>query len=88
MRFRQTKGVTGWLAAKFRLYRNIRINLDARGSFFWRQINGQRSLREIDAVLREEFELTDEESKKATLVFTKQLMLRHLIVLDVGEVAQ
>ncbi|HAR67171.1 MAG TPA: hypothetical protein DCR55_13305 [Lentisphaeria bacterium] len=73
------------LIRKFRLYRNIRVNLDAHGSFFWSQVDGKRDLRSIEQKLRTEFSLTVDQSRHATLQFTKMLMLRHLIQLQVEQ---
>jgi hypothetical protein len=61
----------------------VRVNLDANGTAFWRQIDGRRSLRDIECVVRQQTQQDRKESEKATVLFTKMLMLRHLIYLVV-----
>ena len=60
-----------------------RTRLDERGSFYWKQIDGRRSLHEIAEKLAGKFDLAPEESRNAVMVFTKMLMLRNLISLKV-----
>ena len=55
--------------------------LDQRGTWFWKQIDGRRSLLTLAGRMAREFDLSPEESRAAVVVFTKMLMLRHLIVL-------
>ena len=65
--------------------RDMRIDLDPRGTFYWSQIDGSQDLRSIEKKLRKEFSLEADESRTATILFTKMLMLRHLIHLNIGE---
>ena len=58
-----------------------RVALDQRGTWFWKQIDGRRSLLTLAGHMAREFNLSPEESRAAVVVFTKMLMLRHLIVL-------
>jgi hypothetical protein len=58
-----------------------RVDLDQRGSWFWKQIDGRRNLLTVAGHMAREFDLSLEESRAAVVVFTKMLMLRHLIVL-------
>ncbi len=59
--------------------RDMRVNLDKHGSFFWRLIDGQRTLHEIERVLREHESLQRRESREAVVLFVKMLMNRRLI---------
>lgn len=61
----------------------LQVRLDARGTFFWQQINGQRSLDEIARNLARQFSITESESREAVIVFTKKLMTRQVIHLCV-----
>ena len=76
-------GLASSLARRFGLLRPVRVNLDAYGTAFWRQIDGRRSLRDIECVIRQQTQQDQKESEKATILFTKMLMLRHLIYLAV-----
>jgi hypothetical protein len=76
-------GLASSLARRFGLQRPVRANLDAYGTAFWRQIDGRRSLRDIECVIRQQTQQDQKESEKATILFTKMLMLRHLIYLAV-----
>ena len=83
MRVPAGPGLRGRLADRFGLHKDIRVDLDAHGSFFWSQVDGRQDLRTIEEKLREQFSLAPEKSGEATLLFTKTLMLRHLIQLKV-----
>ncbi len=85
MRLPPKPGVGGRLSEKLGLHRDVRVDLDSRGSFFWSQIDGRQNLRAIEKKIRDQFSLKPQESREATLLFTKTLMLRHLIQLDLGE---
>ena len=84
LRFEPKPGFGSGLAKRLGFHRDVRVDLDPRGSFFWSQIDGQQNLRAIEQKLRNKFELDPEESRIATITFTKTLMLRHLIQLDLG----
>lgn len=78
-----------WLARRFGLRRAVRIDLDEQGSRFWDLMDGRRSLAEMVESLKREQGADDAESRKAVVLFTKALMLRHLIALEVpGERAE
>jgi hypothetical protein len=79
----QPEGWRGCLTRRMRFRGDFRLNLDERGSFFWNQIDGRRSLREIALQLRQEYSLGDEESWDTTVKFTQTLMLRGVICLMV-----
>lgn len=79
----QKTGLAAFLSRKLGLQRRGRIVLDAHGTLFWKQIDGQRRLRDIERFLRQQTPQDPVESKKSVLLFTKMLMLRHLIQLRV-----
>jgi len=76
------RGLRGYLARHLGLRRTTRVDLDERGSFFWNQIDGIRDLRAIEHALRARFALEEQQSKDAVILFTKMLMRRGLILLD------
>ena len=84
MRARPGKSAAARLVFRLGFHRDIRVNLDRYGSRYWALIDGRRSLGDIDRHIREEFGLQPDESHQATLLFTKMLMLRHLVFLDLG----
>lgn len=63
--------------------RQIRVNLDAHGSFFWRQVDGRRNLASIAAALATQFGLPAEDARVATVRFTRDLMVRSLLQLEI-----
>jgi hypothetical protein len=58
------------------------IVLDKRGAFFWRQLDGLRDLHTVRAILQNQYALTEEESRECTVVFVRQLMRRHCLLLE------
>jgi hypothetical protein len=76
------RGLRGFLARYLGFHLTTRIDLDERGSFFWSRIDGVRDLRAIEGELRACYNLGDQESKDAVILFTKMLMRRGLILLD------
>ena len=77
------RGLYEWVSRKFRFRHDIRINLDEVGSFFWEQIDGRRTLDDVTGAIRKQFDLKLDESRKAVIMFTKVLLLRHLVYLKV-----
>ena len=75
-------GLSEFLARALGFRRALRINLDERGTFFWNQVNGKRSLGEIERRVRRHYELEVQESRAAIILYTKALLLRHLIHLE------
>ena len=76
-------GLAGVIAEKFGFERAVRANLDEMGSFYWRQIDGRKDLARIEKKLRRHFRLSRQQSRGATVKFTKALMERGLILLNV-----
>ena len=83
MRLEPKPGLGGRLSTRLGLHRDVRVDLDQHGSYFWSQIDGTQDLRSIEGKIREKFSLAPEESEKATIMFTKMLMLRQLIQLKI-----
>ena len=83
MRVPPKPGLQGFLARHLGFHRDVRVDLDEHGSFFWSQVDGQQDLRSIERKVRKKYALAPEDSEKATIMFTKMLMLRHLIQLNI-----
>jgi len=83
MALEEKSGIKEYLARKFGFRRAVMANLDERGSFFWKKINGARDLAAIEKEVRRQFDLNEEDSRRATILFVKMLMLRGLIYLKV-----
>lgn len=74
----------GRLLCRLGLQRSAHLKLDRPGTFFWRQIDGVRDLAAIAAAVGRECRLSDAEARRATLLFTKNLMLRSFIQIRVA----
>lgn len=82
-RFQPTGRLYGWVARRLKYRHDVRVNLDERGTFFWRQMDGNRTLGRIAGALAARFELQAGEAREAVVLFTKMLMTRRLIYLVV-----
>lgn len=82
MRIPPTRGTMARIAARLGYHRDVRIDLDEHGSFYWSLIDGIQNLHAIEKAIRARFDLQRDESRTVTLTFTKMLMLRQLIQLD------
>jgi hypothetical protein len=71
--------IAGFLARTLGWNRDVLVNLDPRGSAFWRLVDGQRNLESIQSEIRKQWNLKDEESRRAVLLFTRDLMTRGLL---------
>lgn len=80
-----TGGLSRRLARLLRWRADVILQLDAYGSFYWSQINGLRSLDELAAQFSERFGRTREESRRAVVQFTRELLRRRLICLKQPE---
>lgn len=58
-------------------------NLDQRGTYFWKQIDGKRSVSDIMERLMKEWSITREEAMEASVVYIQHLMVRNLVVLEI-----
>jgi hypothetical protein len=74
-----------FLARRLGFKRFVRVNLDERGTSYWRLVDGQHSLHDIERHLRTTYAFDQAESKEATVEFTKILMLRGLIGLRLAD---
>jgi hypothetical protein len=81
-------GIGEFLARHLGMRRSFHLQLDERGSFFWNQIDGEINLKEIEKRLRKQFKLKHEEALKATVIFTKMLMARYVIQLEIPGMEQ
>ena len=75
------EGWRGWLERRFGP-RFVQVALDAQGTWFWQQIDGHRTLADIEAELRRKFSVPADQSRRAVLEFTQELMRRGLIGLQ------
>lgn len=80
----QKKGFFGVLAQRLGLDRTTKASLDEKGSYFWKQIDGEKDLMRIERKLSRHFEIDRRESRRAIVQFTKTLMEKGLIVLKVS----
>lgn len=64
--------------------RERRFELDEIGARFYREVDGRRSLAEIEAILVREFGLDESRARDAVIAFTGGLMRRGLLALSVA----
>jgi len=79
------RGGRGWLGRWFARDYAVRALLDARGRFFWEQIDGRRSLDEIAGLLERQSGLDKAAARQAIFAFTKELMRRNLVALRLDD---
>ncbi len=77
-----TGGIAKWLGHRLRWRADIQVQLDEYGTFYWRQVDGRHSLDQIAAAFSERYARSREESRRAVMQFTRDLMLRHIIQLQ------
>ena len=77
------RGAGGWLVRRLGGALPVRVALDERGMFYWRQIDGQRSLAAIAGELQAQFGLDAAAARWCLMEFTKQLMRRGLVELKI-----
>ena len=63
--------------------RDFRMEFDDYGTYFWQQIDGRRDLHTIAQAIARKFSLPLEDARAASLQFTRDLMLRHMVQLEV-----
>ena len=71
------------LARGLRYERSVHLKLDRPGAFFWRLIDGARDLDAIAGLVRAELQMSEEDARRATLLYVKELMTRNFIQLRV-----
>jgi len=76
-------GVRAFLSGRLKLVKALRVNLDERGTAFWRLIDGRRDLHVISRQIGEQFGLDRKQARDATIAFIRELMLRGMIQLKV-----
>jgi len=76
-------GLYGFFARKLKYQHAIRLNLDATGSFFWKQIDNHTSLEVISQRMRDEFGFEDKACREAVIRYVKTLMTRRLLCLAI-----
>ena len=82
-KLKQKRGFFGDLTARLGFDRDTKASLDEKGSYFWRQIDGEKDLSRIERKFSGFFRIDRRESRRAIVQFTKTLMERGLIVLKV-----
>ena len=60
------------------------VNLDKNGTDFWKKIDGETTLGAIADTLSSEWDLDRTQCRRAVIQFTRSLMTRNLIVLEVS----
>ena len=80
-------GALGRLCSRMGFSPDRRINLDARASRFWSLIDGQRTLHEIADRVATEWSVSPTDARSLAVQFTRDLMIRELIVLRVEQPA-
>lgn len=81
-------GALGRFCSRLGLAPDRRIQLDARASKFWRLIDGKRTLHEIAELIAPELGASPADARSLTVQFTRDLMLRELVVLQVEKPAK
>ena len=79
-------GLFGKIGNRLGWKRVRRIELDEQGSEYWRLVNGGRTLEAIARKMQKRFGWTPEQSRKAVVTYTRDLMLRGLIQLRIPEI--
>jgi hypothetical protein len=79
------RGLVGRMCTKLGLTPDRRINLDERASKFWAQVDGERNLHAVAAEMAERFSLSPSDARSLTVQFTRDLMIRDLIVLRIPQ---
>jgi hypothetical protein len=81
-------GLRAFFARRFSMFPFRLVCLDERGTFYWKQIDGQRTLGEIEQRLRNHYRMEPAQSRDAVILFTKMLMRRSLIALKLPQPSQ
>jgi hypothetical protein len=76
-------GMRRLLARALKYEHSARLDLDALGSAYWRLVDGRRTVREVAAELARELSREEVECRKATIQFTRSLVIRHFVDLKV-----
>jgi hypothetical protein len=63
--------------------RDYCLEFDDYGSYFWLQIDGRRDLHAIARAVAGHFGMSLDDARAATVRFTRDLMLRHMVHLEI-----
>lgn len=75
-------GLGRWIARRLHYSRDIRVNLDATGSYIWQRMDGRCDLRTLAESLQEDHDYPRRQANEAVLRFARMLIGRRLIVLQ------
>ena len=78
-------GLVSRLAVRMGFRRALRANLDTQGTLYWTLVDGTRTLAEIEQAIRSQTGQDEKETRRAVVMFTKTLMMRHLICLKLPD---
>ena len=76
-------GIYTWVSKVLKYKHDVHINLDEQGTFYWDQIDGQKTLDSVAKALVKRFSIDLDNARKSVIAFTKSLMLRQLVYLIV-----
>lgn len=81
----EARGLRGWFSRTLQFRGQRRFELDEVGACFWCQIDGERSLSDIQGTLCSRYALAPEQARRAVVEFTAVLMRRNLLALRLEE---
>jgi len=79
--------IDAWFRRILRLDSHINLQLDKNGAVFWSMVDDRSSLREIARGLAETFHLETAAAQDSVVCFTKMLMTRHFLALQIPNAA-
>jgi len=74
-------GIYSLISRLLKYDHSIRVNLDEQGTFFWEQIDSQRSLDQIAERIGKKYGQGTEKSRETAILFAKTLIQKRLIYL-------
>jgi len=77
-----------WVRRLFQLTPAAELQVDGNGAEFWRLVDGRRTLRMIADQLARRFSLEAEAAGDAVILFTRLLMVREFIALEIPAAAR
>jgi len=77
-----------WVRRLFRVTPAAELQVDGNGAEFWRLVDGRRTLRMIADQLARRFSLEAEAAGDAVILFTRLLMVREFIALEIPAAAR
>jgi hypothetical protein len=82
-RYPPGRGLMAFMKKRLGWRHECYYNLDARGTEFWKLLNGERTLHEVAAIVQQRWELEEAEARRAAVQYVRSLMLRNLLELEV-----